>query len=206
MKLTVFGIGLGLVIALPLVFMQVYGNRLFKVVALVYERALRSIPLLVILFLVYYGLPEMGIRPPAFSAAGIAIGIRSAAYQSQIFRGAIQSVSGSQMKAALSLGMSNVQAFVSIILPQALRAVVPPFTNETAIVLKDTSLAYAVGVIEIVQRGQYIISDPNNDPLIIFMTIAAIYFVITYVFNHVMDMLEEKMKIPGIGLEERAYE
>lgn len=204
--MTVFGIGLGLAIALPLVFMQVYGNRFFRSVAIIYERVLRSIPLLVILFLVFYGLPELGIRPPAFAAAGIAIGIRSAAYQSQIFRGAIQSVSGSQMKAALSLGMSQLQAFISIILPQALRAVVPPFTNETAIVLKDTSLAYALGVIEIVQRGQYIISDANNDPLVVFLTIAAIYFIITFSFNNIMSVLEEKMKIPGIGIEERAYE
>lgn len=198
--------GLGLVIALPLVFMQVYGNKFFRVFALVYERIFRSIPLLVILFLVFYGLPQIGIQLPSFMAAVVGIGLRSAAYQSQIFRGAVQSVSGEQMKAALSLGMSNFQAFKSIILPQALRVVIPPFTNETAIVLKDTSLAYAVGVIEIVQQGQYLISNPKNDPLIIFLTIAAVYFVLTFSFNKMMDKVEDKIKIPGIGIEERAYE
>lgn len=204
-KLTVFGLGLGLVIAIPISFGQVYGNYIIKLIISAYERVLRSIPLLVILMLIFYGLPGIGIRLPEFIAAVIGIGLRSSAYQSQIFKGAIQSVAGSQTKAALSLGMSKLEAFRYIILPQAIRVVIPPFTNEAAIVLKDTSLAYSLGVIELLRQGRYIIST-TYEPMPVFIAVAAIYFIMTFSFNNVMKKVEAKIKIPGIGIEERQYE
>lgn len=145
----------------------------------------------------------MGVRFPPFVAAVLGIGLRSAAYQSQVYRGAIQSVSGTQMKAALSLGMTNLQAFTHIILPQAIRIAIPPFANEAAIVLKDTSLAYALGVIELLRQGGYIIAT-TYEPLLIYLTVAAIYLVMTVSINTTLGKFEDRLKIPGIGIEGRS--
>lgn len=199
-QLTAVGLTMGTLLGVPLAFGQVYGNRLVKGLVLVYERIFRSIPLLVILFLIFYGFPTAGIRFSPFIAAVLGIGLRSAAYQSQIYRGAIQSVSGTQMKAALSLGMTRLQGFTHIILPQAVRIAIPPFANEAAILLKDTSLAYALGVIELLRQGGYIIAN-TFEPMTIYLTVAAIYFVMTISINTGLGRLEKKLKIPGIGVE-----
>lgn len=194
---------MGIALGVPLGFGQVYGNSLIKGIILVYERVMRSIPLLVILFLIFFGLPEFGVRFPAFISAALAIGLRSAAYQSQIYRGAIQSISGTQMKAALSLGMTRVQAFIYVILPQAIRVAIPPFANEAAIVLKDTSLAYAIGVTELLRQGTYIIAT-SYEALAIYLTVAAIYLIMTVSLNRILSIYENKLRIPGIGTEGRA--
>ncbi len=201
-RLTFFSLFLGLVIAVPLAFGQTYGPKIIRKMIGVYEKVVRSIPLLVILFLIYYGLPRVGIKFPSFIAAVIGIGIRSSAYQSQIYRGAIQSIGGSQMKAALSLGMTKLESFRSIILPQSIRIAIPPIANESAIVLKDTSLAYALGVIELLRQGGYIISTTYR-PLPIYLTVAAVYLVMTLTINTTLGRFEKKLKIPGIGIEER---
>ena len=201
-RLTFFSLLLGLVLAIPIAFGQIYGPKFVRKLIGVYERVVRSIPLLVILFLIFYGFPRVGIRFPAFIAAVIGIGVRSSAYQSQIFRGAIQSISGSQMKAALSLGMTSLQSFKDVILPQSIRIAIPPMANESAIVLKDTSLAYALGVIELLRQGGYIIATSYR-PLPIYLTVAAIYLVMTLTINTILGRFEKKLKIPGIGIEER---
>ena len=98
--------------------------------------------------------------------------------------------------AARSVGMSKFQAIRHIILPQALRLSLPPWSNEYSSVIKDTSLAYAVGVIELVREGRYIIVR-TFEPMIIYVTIAFIYFILTYAGNKSLGHLEEKLKIPG---------
>lgn len=201
-RLTFFSLLLGLVLAIPLAFGQTYGPKIIRKMVGVYEKVVRSIPLLVILFLIYYGLPRAGIEFPSFIAAVIGIGIRSSAYQSQIFRGAIESIGGSQMKAALSLGMTKLESFKSVILPQSIRIAIPPMANESAIVLKDTSLAYALGVIELLRQGGYIISTTYR-PLPIYLTVAAVYLAMTLTINTTLGRFEKKLKIPGIGIEER---
>ncbi len=198
-KLTFFSLGLGIALGIPLAFLQLYGNSFVKWLVLAYERLLRSIPLLVILFLIFFGLPSIGIKLPPFIAAVFGLGLRSAAYQSQIYRGAIQSVSGTQMKAALSMGMTRLQGFTYVILPQAIRVAIPPFSNEAAILLKDTSLAYALGVIELLRQGRYIIAT-SYEPLTIFIAIAAIYFILTVTMNTMLSYFERKYKVPGIGI------
>lgn len=204
-KLAVISLGIGVALGIPLAFGQVYGNKLIKNLILVYERIVRSIPLLAILFLIYYGFPQVGIRLPKFLAVVTGIGLRSAAYQSQIYRGAIQSVSGSQMKAALSMGMNRLQAFIHIILPQAIRIAIPPFANESAIVLKDTSLAYALGVTELLRQGYYIITT-TYEPMAVYLTVALIYLIFTICINSFLSFYEKKYRIPGIGIEGGTHE
>ncbi|SFL23153.1 amino acid ABC transporter permease [Halanaerobium salsuginis] len=199
-ELTFWSLLIGIVIGLPLAFGQVYGNKALKFVIAIYERLARSIPLLVMLLLLNYGLPRLGLRIPVFRAAVIGIGLRSAAYQSQIYRGAIQSVGGSQLKAALSLGMSRFKAFFYIIAPQAIRIAIPPVANESAIVLKDTSLAFTIGVVELLRQGEYYIAT-SNKPMVIYLTVAFIYFVLTTLVNGGLSLFERKYQIPGIGIE-----
>lgn len=100
------------------------------------------------------------------------------------------------MVAARSLGMSRFQAIRHIVLPQALRLSIPSWSNEYSIVVKDTSLAYAVGVVELVREGRYIIVR-TFEPMIIYITIALIYLVLTYTGNKLLGRLEEKYRIPG---------
>jgi len=98
--------------------------------------------------------------------------------------------------AARAIGMSKFKAIRHIIFPQALRLSIPPWSNEYSSVLKDTSLAYAVGVIELVRQGRYIIVR-TFEPMLIYIIIAFIYFLLTYAGNRLLGLLEEKVAIPG---------
>lgn len=198
-KLTILILALGLVLGLIIAFSQTYGNKPVRLLVGIYDRVFRSVPELVLLLLVFYGLPNIGFRLSPFYAAVLALGLRSAAYMAQIFRGSFMSVGSDQLTAAYSLGMGEYKAFIYVIFPQAIRAFIPPFANEYAIILKDTSLAYAIGVVELLRHGQYIIA-VEYKPLPIFLVIAAIYFVLTFGVARLLKMLENKLKIPGIGV------
>lgn len=191
---------MGLVIAIPVSFLQVYGGGVAKFISSLYERIFRSIPLLVLLMILFYGLPEFGIRLNPFTACVVGLGIRSAAYQSQIFRGAILSVGKGQTLAAFSIGMNKMQAFWYIILPQALRFSIAPWTNELTIVLKDSSMAYALGVVELLRQGSYIVAR-TYEPMVIFLTCAGIYLILTLTANKLMSFVEKKLRIPGFELK-----
>ena len=137
----------GIVVGMPTSIMQVYGNRAAKISASMFEQTFRGLPALVLLFLFYFGLSACNVSP--LVAATLAMGLRSAAYQSQIFRGAIQSIESGQMVAARAIGMSRFKAIRSIIIPQAIRLAIPPWSNEYANVMKDTSYVFVVGIVEL---------------------------------------------------------
>lgn len=202
MELTILLLVVGLLVGIPLALGQVYAGRGLVLLTSIYERFFRSIPALVLLFLFFFGSSFLGISLSPFLSAVLALGFRSSAYQSQIFRGAIQSISQGQMTAARSIGMSKFQAIWHVILPQALRRSIPPWSNEYSSVVKDTSLAYAVGVIELVREGRYIIVR-TFEPMIIYITIAVIYFVLTYAGNRSLGYLEERFEIPGFEAKGR---
>ncbi len=199
-QLTFYSLILGLTIAIPVSFFQVYGGSVARFFSSLYERIFRSIPLLVLLMILFYGLPEFGIRLNPFLACIVGLGIRSSAYQSQIFRGAILSVGKGQTLAALSLGMTRMQTFRYIIFPQALRFSIAPWTNELTVVLKDSSMAYALGVVELLRQGSYIVAR-TYEPMIIFMTCAAIYLILTLSSNKLMGLMEKRLRIPGFEIK-----
>ncbi len=192
---------LGLIVGIPLALGQVYGRRGVVIFCSIYEQIFRSIPALVLLFLFFFGLSLVGVNISALFSAILALGLRSSAYQSQIFRGAILSIKEGQMVAARSIGMSKFQAIRHVILPQALRLSIPAWSNEYSVVVKDTSLAYAVGVIELVREGRYIIVR-TFEPMLIYITIALIYLVLTYAGNKLLGYLEEKSRIPGFATQQ----
>ncbi len=104
------------------------------------------------------------------------------------------------MKAALSLGMNKITAFFYVIGPQAVRIAIPPFTNESAIVLKDTSLAFTIGVVELLRQGEYFVTT-SHEPMVIYLTVAFIYLILTTTINGFLTFFEKKYRVPGIGIE-----
>ena len=145
-----FGLAAGLGIAL----VYNYGGKIASRAAAVYSLLMRGVPPVALLFILYFILAGRYLNLSPFWAGSISLGIVSSAYQMEILRGALQSVGGGQMTAARAVGMSRWQAIRFIIIPQAIRLAIPPWSNEASIVLKDSSLVYALGVPEILRRAQ----------------------------------------------------
>ncbi len=191
-------LALGLIVGTIVALLQVYGNRTLRTLSFGYEWIFRSIPALVLLILFYFGSSQFGLEISSFVAATLALGFRSSAYQSQIFRGAIQSLPRGQMTAARSIGLSQFQAVTSIILPQAFRLAIPAWSNEFSSVVKDTTLAYAVGLNEILRHARYIIVQHYKLAMPTYLTVALIFLVLTYAGNGCLGLLEMGTRIPGL--------
>ncbi|MCX8103998.1 MAG: amino acid ABC transporter permease [Candidatus Bipolaricaulota bacterium] len=198
-QLTVLAIGLGLVGGILLALGRVYGNKPIYWVSTAYVQFVRGTPVLVQLFLIYYGLPAFEIRLDSLTAAIIGLGLNSAAYQAEYFRGAIQSISRGQMLAARAIGMTNLQAIRHVILPQALRIVIPPWSNELIYTLKYSSVAFIIGAPELMATGQ-VIASRNFRYFEVFLIVAFIYLVCVLVISKLLDIAEQKLKIPGLEM------
>ncbi len=197
LELTVLAISIGLILGIPLSLGRVYGNKIIYTVTTIYIEAFRGTPILTQLFILYFGLPSIGIMFPPFTAAVIGLGLNSAAYQAEYFRGAIQAVKDGQMVAARSIGMSKIKAIRYIILPQMFRLVIPSWSNELILLLKASSIAYMIQVSELVSVGR-LIASRNFRTFEVFLVIAFIYFVIVEVLNRILHSVEGKIKIPGL--------
>jgi polar amino acid transport system permease protein len=197
-------LSVGFAVAIPVALMQTYGNTAAKTAAAVFEQLFRGLPALVLLFLFYFGLADFNVPP--LVAAMLAMGLRSAAYQSQIFRGAIQSIDSGQMVAARSMGMSRYKAIRHIVLPQAIRLAIPPWSNEYANVVKDTSYVFVVGIVELMRQGRYVVAGSFGNALLVYIVIALIYFVLTQIGTSLLGRLSERMAIPGHSAGSAAME
>lgn len=185
---------MGLSIALG----AVYGGKKILAPLRVYIWFFRGMPPVVLIFLFFYGIfPSLGHRLDAFTASILVLGFRDAAYQSEIFRGAIESITGEQMLAARSLGMSKLRAIYSIILPQALRISLPGWSNEYAILLKDSAICFVIGVLEILTRTRYV-AMTTLEPLMPYAFAAMLFIVLTYGGTGIFNWVYEKTKIPGL--------
>jgi polar amino acid transport system permease protein len=156
---------------------------------------LRGVPPVVLLFILFF-IISGSINLSPFLAGSLSLGVISSAYQMEIFRGAVLAIGGSQMMAARAIGMPTLQAVRYIILPQALRLAIPPWSNEAAIVIKDSSLVYALGVPEILRRAQQL-SASTQQPFLAYGTAALIYFVLVFITNRLLDTLERRTRIPS---------
>lgn len=192
----------GIILGLVLSVIEVYGPRPVSLPATVIERALRGVPPIVLLLLVFYLPWDL----PPLAVAIVALGLCSGAYQSQIFRSAIRSVPRGQLEAGLSLGMTQVQTVLHVVLPQALRRAIGPWSNEFASQIKDTSLAYIVGVVEILRQARYVIAYTFGHSLLVYGFCALIYFALTRAGNHFIYRLEERLHIPGFETRRLAGE
>ena len=197
-------LGVGLVVGTIVAVLQVYGGRAISRIAYVYEWIFRSIPALVLIFLFYYGPAKFGWFISAFQAAVLALGLRSSAYQSQIFRGAIEAIPAGQMLAARSMGMGRFRAVVSIILPQAFRLSIAGWTNEFSSVIKDTTLVYAAGYTEILRTARAIYDTRIYLTMPTLILVAIVFLVFTYGGNRALGLLERKISTPGLQMPGRA--
>lgn len=189
--------GMGLIFGVPMAVAQVYGSRMLKVAVGLYVWLFRGIPVLVLLFLFYFGLFSlMNLNISAFWASILVLGFRGMAYQSQIFRGAILSLPRGQLRAAQALGMSDLKAIRCIILPQALRLSIPGWSNEYSIVLKDSAIAFVLGTSEIMSRTHFVASR-TYEQLALYLTAGAVFFILTMVGLRLLHSLEHRVAIPG---------
>ena len=198
---TVLGsLALGFFLGVPMAVLQVYGPALIRHVIGFYVWFFRGMPILLLLFLFYFGLFEViGLNLSTITASCLVLGMASAAYQSQIFRGAIQTLPIGQLRAARALGMSDAQAIWSIVLPQALRLSIPGWSNEYSILLKDSALCFVLGTPEIMARTHFVASR-TYEHLPLYITAGLLYFCITLVGVRLLRMLERKVHIPGYAV------
>ena len=195
----VFGLALGLVSAL----IHLFGPRPLAAFVRFYVWIIRGTPLLVQLFLIFYGLPSAGILLDAFPAALIGFTLNIGAYSSEIIRAAISSVAKGQWEASFSIGMSWSQTMRRTILPQAARVAVPPLSNTFISLVKDTSLAAAITVPELFQAAQRIVA-VTYEPLILYIEAALIYLAISSILSALQVRLELRLGRYGGFMEARA--
>lgn len=201
--LTLLSFALGLSLGVVVALIRLFGPAPLVAVARFYVWVIRGTPLLVQLFLIFYGLPSVGIVLDAFVAALIGFTLNVGAYTSEIVRAVIASVPRGQWEASYSIGMSWGQAMRRTILPQAARTAVPPLSNTFISLVKDTSLAAAITVPELFQSAQRIVA-VTYEPLILYVEAALIYLVLSSVLSALQDRLEHRLNRYGGFLEARA--
>lgn len=196
MKLICWSIPIGLVIGIIIAIGRVYGNVLVSFFSKAYIVFFRGTPLLILLFILYYGFPSIGIYLSPFVAAVIGFVLCSSSYHAEYIRGAIQSVRSGQVLAAQALGMSKLSAVFNIVLPQALRRAIPGCSNEIIYLIKYSSLAFMVTCIELTGAGK-IVASRYFTYTEVFLVIGAIYLIIVSLATKLLNILEERASFPG---------
>jgi polar amino acid transport system permease protein len=199
-QLTLVALALGFVIGLPTALGRIYGNRWLRWLATGYIELFRGTPLLVQLFVIYYGLPDFGVTLSRFAAAYVTLGFNSGAYQAEYFRGAIQAIGSGQMTAARAIGMSNLKAIRYIILPQALRLALPAWSNEAVAMVKYTAIVFLIAVPDLMTKAK-ILAGRYFNPIEVYITVAIIYIILVVIASIIMRAVERRLETPGMEVE-----
>ena len=198
LSITIFSLLIGLVFGLALALARISGWKIISWPAYVYIEFFRTTPPLVQIVWFYFVVPVIiGMELSAFQAASIALGLNIAAFLGEIFRAGIQGIDKTQIDATRVLGLGSMDSYRYVILPQAFRIVLPPTTTTIMLLMKGTSLATAIGTLELMRVGQ-LISLETFRPFEILTAVAVIYFLITYPVAYGMRRLERKMQIGEI--------
>lgn len=182
----------GLIIAIFTALARISGIKPLVAIARVYVSIIRGTPLLVQLFIIFFGLPSIGIMIDPIPSAIIGFSLSVGAYSSEVVRAAILSIPKGQWEAAYSIGMTYRQALQRVILPQAARVSVPPLSNSFISLVKDTSLAAAILVPEMFRKAQEIVAS-TYEPLLVYSEAALIYWMICFVLSIIQDRLENRL-------------
>lgn len=197
LELTAGAVAMGVVIGLIMSLARLSRVRILRILSAIYVDFLRGTPLLVQIFIVYFAVPPL-LRwqtvPDDYQyiAGVVAMGLNSGAYIAEIFRAGIQSIDRGQTEAARSLGMSQGQAMWHIILPQAVKRVIPPLGNEFIAMLKDSSLVSVIAIEELLYSGKIIVGR-TFDPLTIYITVALFYLVMTLIISRFVAYTERRL-------------
>jgi len=207
LELSVIAMALAVALGLMLALARLYAPGIGRALSAAYIESIRGTPLLIQLFLIFYGLPHVGIRFSPIIAAILGLGLNYSAYEAENYRAGIQSIPRTQMEAALALGMTRMQALRYVIVPQAMRLVIPPVTNDFIALLKDSSLVSVITMVELTKAYSQLASI-HYDYLGIGLLAAAMYFLIGLPFVR-LARLAERYFTPGqrktlIGGKQRA--
>ena len=186
----IFGVGIAVITALA----RLSNNAILRFIFGFYVWIFRGTPLLVQLFIVFYGLPSVGVTLDVWACATIAFSLNVGAYASESVRAAILAVPKGQVEAAASLNMSSAQIFFHIVAPQAFRIAIPPLSNSFIALVKDTSLAASITMVDMFMVAQRIAAR-TYEPLLLYVEVALIYLVICTVLSGIQVILERKAKV-----------
>lgn len=195
LELTVISLLIALVLGLITALMKLSKKRSLNAIANAYINVIRGTPLLVQVLYIYFALPALlGIRFDEWTAAIAALSLNAGAYIAEVFRSGIQAVPRGQMEAARSLGMTHRQAMRHVILPQAIRIVIPSLVNQFIITLKDTSLVSVIGFEELARKGQLIIAT-TYAAFEIYTVVALFYLVVVLALTRLSEYLEKRLNV-----------
>jgi His/Glu/Gln/Arg/opine family amino acid ABC transporter permease subunit len=190
--ITIISFAIGLVLAVAAALGRISGNRIFSGIARVYISIIRGTPLLVQLFIVFYGLPEIGVKLSPWTSAILALSLNVGGYAAEVVRSAILSVPKGQFEAASTVGMGYWQTLRRIVFPQAARTAVPPLSNTLISLLKDTSLLAVVTVTELTRQAQF--AAANSSAYLPLYALAAFYYwVVCFGLSSVQGRLETRL-------------
>ena len=193
LELTFLSLVFAAIIGLFIGLLNVSKSKALNVIANVYIDCIRGVPLIVLAFFVYFGIPmAIGIRLDALTAGIISLSMNAGAYMAEIVRAGIQSVDKGQMEAARSLGLPYGKAMTKVVLPQAIKTMIPSIINQFIITLKDTSILSVIGFPELVKAGQIVIAR-NFETFKMWAIIAIMYLVVITVLSKVARALERKI-------------
>lgn len=198
--LTAEGLAAGFVLGLLASLARIYGNKFWRGVAVSYIELFRGTPLLMQLFLIYYGLPGLGVTFSRELSAFLALGLNSGAYQAEYLRGSILAIGDGQMMAGRSIGMSRIKTIWHIILPQALRLAIPAWSNEPVSLLKSTAVVFLIAVPELMAKAKSIAAQ-TYDPIGTYLAVALVYLAMVYLLDAVLRWIERATRIPGFEME-----
>lgn len=193
LPLTAISFSIGLVIAIFLALMKLSNFKVLKSIASFYISIIRGTPLLVQIFIIFYGLPNAGILIDSYPSAILAFSINIGAYAAEIIRASILAIDHGQWEAAKSIGMTYPQTLIRIILPQSARIAVPPLSNSLISLVKDTALASIVLVPDIFRKAQEIAATQTRYILPIYILVALEYWVIVILLTKIQDRVEKHL-------------
>ncbi len=200
LQLTIVGLVIGFVLGLLAALGRTYGSPWVQRLSIGYIELFRGTPLLVQLFLIYYGLPGLGITLSRMLSAYLALGLNSGAYQAEYLRGAILAIGSGQMMAGRSVGMSRLQTVRYVILPQALRLAIPSWANEPISLLKSTAIAFLIAVPDLMTKAKSIAAR-TFDPIGTYLAVAVVYLAVVALLSEGLKYLERRARIPGLEIE-----
>lgn len=190
--LSLISFAIALVVAVLVALVRLYGPAPLKVVAWAYVQVFRGTPLVVQLFIVYFGLPSIGIALDAFPAAVVTLALNTGAYASEAVRASILSIPRGQFEAAQTLNLSRATTFRKVVAPQAMRIVLPPLANDFIDLVKGTSLVFAITLIDLFQVGRQI-AGSTFEPMAMYTLVALIYLVMVSLLSLGQNVLEKKV-------------
>ena len=202
LKITIIAMIFALMIGLLFGLLNISKNRFLNIIGTIYVDGIRGVPLIVLAYFIYFGIP-MGIQQipleackgfkfEAVTAGIISLSLNAGAYMAEIFRGGIQSIDKGQMEAARSLGLGYGKAMKRIVIPQAVRVMIPSFVNQFIISLKDTSILSVIGIKEMANAGNSIVQNTYN-PLATWAVIGLIYMIVIISLSRLAKYLERRM-------------